>query len=176
MKKVLFSIFFFSLLAIGAQAQKSSCAKSCAAKPASASASCGSKSSSSVATLNSMETTTAAAKLASMDPTIESRTCPVSGTVSYVRKETSGNSQKVSYVDVSYDASSNTFVNMSPSKMEGGHEGCGTAKAASASGKGCCAGTAAAGKACCAGKGKATKATSASSADGKAIRTSGPIQ
>ena len=67
----------------------------------------------------------AAAKLASMDSSIETKTCPVTGTVSYVRKETCAGSGTVSYVDVNYDAATNTFVNVSPMKMEGGKD-CGT--------------------------------------------------
>jgi hypothetical protein len=154
MKKVLFPFFFFSLMVVGAQAQKSSCAKSCAAKPASASVSCVSKGSAASAS----ETSMAAAKLASMDQTIETRTCPVSGTVSYVRKE-NGQNGSASFVDVNYDASTNTFVNVSPVKGESASN-CGS-KTKSASGK-----------ACCAGKGKATSTSSASAAEGKAVKAS----
>lgn len=113
MKKVLFSLVVMTLMAVGAQAQKSSCSKTCTTKPAAASVSCGSESSA------------AAAKLASMDASIESRTCPVSGTVSYVRKET-GKNGAVSFVDVSYDAATNTFVNVSPVKTEAAKASCGT--------------------------------------------------
>ena len=157
MKKVLFSIFFFSLMVVGAQAQKSACSKSCTAKPASASVS------------SCHDSNAAAAKLASTDPTIETRTCPVSGTVSYVRKQTASANGAVSYVDVNYDAASNSFVNVSPVKMEGG-AGC-APKATSANAKGCCSATAAASKSCCAGKGKAASAASCGP-DGKAIKTS----
>ena len=165
MKKVLFSVFFFSLMVVGAQAQKSACAKSCAAKPSSASVSACS------------DSNAAAAKLASMDPTIETRTCPASGKVSYVRKQASTDNGAVSYVDVSYDATSNSFVNVSPMKMEGG-AGC-APKATSASGKSDCSSKSASGKACCAGKGKTASATSTTTTmtpEGKAVKTSAPVK
>lgn len=167
MKQVLFTFFFFSVMAVGLQAQSSSCSKTCAAKPASAGVSCDSKG----AATTTASATEAAAKLASMDASIESKTCPVSGKVSYVRKETDKKGT-VSLVDVSYDAATNSFVNASPMKMEGG-QNCGT-KASSAKGKNCCAGTTASGKACCAGKGKAAS-TSTTTNDGKAVKTSGSI-
>lgn len=160
MKKVLFSFVVMSLMAVGAQAQKSSCSKTCTAKPAAAAVNCSSESS-----------TAAAAKLASMDASIESRTCPVSGTVSYVRKET-GKNGAVSFVDVSYDASTNTFVNVSPVKAEAAKASCGTS-ATSASGKSCCATKASASKSCCAGKAKTASAATTAPADGKPVKTSG---
>lgn len=162
MKKVLFSIFFFSLMVVGVQAQKSSCSKSsCTAKPAAAmNTSCGDQKSASTA--SSADVNAAAAKLASTDPTIESRTCPVSGTVSYVRKEQGATASEFTYVDLSYDPSTNSFVNVSPVKMNGA-SGCG-AKGTSTSGAGCCAGKAtstssSANKSCCAGKSKTAAAT-----------------
>ncbi len=163
MKKVLFSIFFVSLMVAGAQAQKSSCAKSCTAKTASAStAHC------------TDANATAAAKLASTDPTIESRTCPTSGTVCYVRKE-AGQNGSVSYVDLNYDAATNTFVNVSPVAKEGG-AGCaphGTSVSGTKTG---CA-TPASGKAgCCATKGKSTTASATPATDGKPVKTSGGSQ
>jgi hypothetical protein len=72
----------------------------------------------------------AAAKLASLDETIETRTCEKSGSVSYVRKvvnETSGN---VTFADVEYDGESGAFVNVAPAAKS-----CGTKTA----GAGCCA-------------------------------------
>ncbi len=168
MKKVLFSFFLFSVMAVGVQAQKSACSKSCTAKPAAGVSSCEGKSAS-VATAGGSD---AAAKLASMDASIETKSCPVTGTVSYVRKETCGHSGTVSYVDVNYDATTNTFVNVSPMKMEGNKD-CGS-KGTSANGKSCCAGKSAAtstsgstGQSCCAGKTSAATTTS-----GKAVKTS----
>ncbi len=162
MKKVIFSIFFCSLMVVGAQAQKSSCSKSsCTAKPAAAmNSSCGDHKGTSTA--SATESNAAAAKLASMDPTIEARTCPVSGTVSYVRKENGAKTGEFTYVDLAYDATTNSFVNVSPVKMEGA-AGCG-AKGTSGSGAGCCAGkgtntSSSANKSCCAGKGKTATAT-----------------
>ena len=146
MKKVLFSLMLISAFALSAQAQ--TCSKSCTAKPAAASCQ------GSAATTSTAD---AAAKLASMDATIESRTCPVSGTVSYVRKETKQDGT-VSFVSFNYDAATNTFVNVAPSQVQG-HEGCGT-KATSTSGKSCCTSGAASGsKSCCAEKGKAGKSS-----------------
>ncbi|MDZ4748935.1 MAG: hypothetical protein SH808_10630 [Saprospiraceae bacterium] len=171
MKKVLFSFFLFSVMAVGVQAQKSACSKSCTAKPAAGVSSCEGKSTSVATTSGSND---AATKLASMDASIESKTCPVTGTVSYVRKETCAHSGTVSYVDVNYDGTTNTFVNVSPMKMEGNKE-CGT-KGTSASGKSCCAGKSSAtstsgsnGKSCCAGK-----TSEATTTSGKAVKTSSP--
>jgi len=125
MKKVLFSLFLFSAMAVGVQAQNAACAKSCAAKPAGAT--CDSKSATSA--------NAAAAKLASTDATIETKTCPGTNEVCYVRKvsETNGT---VSYVDVTYDATTNTFVNVSPMKSTK-EAGCSGKNASGA--KACCA-------------------------------------
>ena len=57
MKKVLFSLFFFSLMIAGASAQKADCSKTCGSK---ATASCQAKASSTAAVTNDE----AAAKLA----------------------------------------------------------------------------------------------------------------
>lgn len=148
MKKVLFSLFFMGALIVGASAQKAECSKPCGSKTASTS--CQAK-----ATGNaSVDEAAAAAKLASMDPTIQSHTCPVSGTVSYQRKEAQKDGS-VKFVDLKYDASSNTFVNTSPSAMPG-KEGCTGQASGSSASKSCCAGkasaTSAKSGACCAGK------------------------
>ena len=148
MKKVVFSLFFFSFMIIGAQAQ--SCAKTCS-KSASAGTSCHAKAPA-AAFSGDTDNSTAAAKLASLDATIETRTDPITGGVFYVRKETSSADGSVSYVDVTYDATSNTFVNVSPMKAAG----CGS-NATGVSSKPGCAGSAASGKSCCAGKGKAAE-------------------
>ncbi|MDQ3017349.1 MAG: hypothetical protein M3R25_11610 [Bacteroidota bacterium] len=139
MKKVIFSLFFCSFLVLGANAQKATCSKTCT-KGSSASA-CTAKAPG-VATTESIA---AAAQLASMDASIETRTDPSSGAVTYVRKETCAHSGSVSYSDVNYDATSNTFVNVSPMKMEGAS----TSKS--------CSGGSAAGKSCCAGKAGVSK-------------------
>lgn len=52
----------------------------------------------------------AAAKAASLDERIESRTCPSSGKISYVRRDVCPHSGNVSYADVTYDAASGKFV------------------------------------------------------------------
>ena len=145
MKKFIFSLFFFAMMVAGADAQKASCAKTCT-KSAANSAACQSKAPS-VAAANTTDNSIAAAKMASLDPSIETKTDPVTGNVSYVRKETCSHSGTVSYVDVSYDATTSTFVNVSPMKTEetGKASGCGSKSAA------------AGGKACCAGKGSAAK-------------------
>ena len=153
MKKFIFTFFFFSLMAAGLQAQKSSCAKSCT-KSSSASVACQAKAPAAAST----ETEAAAAKLASMDATIETKKCPATGTVSYAKKVTNQDGQ-VSLVDVTYDANTNSFVNVAPSKMEGSATGtgCSPTKAVGANGKACCASTASAGKSCCAGKATGVK-------------------
>jgi hypothetical protein len=154
-----------------AEAQSSSCAKSCTGKKAASAASCQSKVSTASVVI-APEHQAAAAKLASMDATIESRKNETGG-VSYVKKETCAYSGSVSYVDLGYDASTNTFVNVSPADVRAASStGCGP-KATSASGKAACA-TGAAGKSgCCASKAKSASATSASSLDAKPVKTSG---
>lgn len=154
MKKFLFSLCFFSFMIVGAQAQKASCGKPCTKSTTASASSCHDKAPSAASTTSGANLD-AAAKLASMDASIETRTDPATGNVSYVRKETCSHSGSVSYVDVSYDATTNTFVNVSPSKTMG--SGCGT-KATSASGKACCTSGAAMGKSCCAGKAGAKSA------------------
>ncbi len=153
MKKFIFSFFFFSLMIVGAQAQsKAACAKTCTKSEAAA---CKSQAPSTAMT-SDVDYNASAAKLAANDPTIVTNTCPVTGAVSYTRKETNVANGQVSSVDVSYDASTNSFVNVSPVKAEGTGAGCGT-KATSVSGKSGCSTGAAQGKGCCAGKGAAVK-------------------
>jgi len=60
----------------------------------------------------------AAAKLASLDASIETRTCEKSGMVSYVRKVVNQESGEVTYTDVRYDSELGTFVNVSPSEAK----------------------------------------------------------
>ena len=156
MKKILFSLFFFSMMIVGAQAQKASCAKSCT-KSAAASAHCQEKAPSAASTA-SFNNSDAAMKVASLDASIETRKDAATGNTYYVRKETCAHSGTVSYVDLSFDPTTNTFVNVSPVKAAGAASGCGS-KATSASGKSCCATGATAGKACCAGKGAAGSKT-----------------
>ena len=164
MKKVLFSVFFFSLMVVGVQAQKSTCSKSsCTAKPAAAmSNSCGSHQTGAAASANSAEYHAAAAKLASTDPTIETKTNPVNGEACYVRKVNGAKAGEVAYVDLTYDATSNTFVNVSPT---GGKACC------ASSGKSCGTGATKTASttpvsngsttpACCAGKTKSSTASS----------------
>jgi hypothetical protein len=107
----------------------------------------------------------AAAKLASMDETIERRVCEKSGTVSYWKKETCAKSGNVSFAEVSYDSANGQFVNVSPSETHG----------KAASGKSCCAGKASASKASCSGEKKAgccssKKASSASTQTSEKVK------
>lgn len=141
-------------MVVGVQAQsKAACAKTCTKSEAAA---CKSKATSTAMT-SDVDYNASAAKLAANDPTIITKTCPVTGTVSYTRKETNAANGQVSLVDVSYDASTNTFVNVSPVKAEGA--GCGS-KATTVSGnKSGCSSSAAKGKSCCAGKGTAVQTT-----------------
>lgn len=140
---------------VGAQAQSKACSKTCTKSEAAA---CKAQAPSTAMT-SEVDYNASAAKLAANDPTIETKTCPVTGTVSYVRKETNVHSGKVSLVDVSYDASTNSFVNVSPVKAEGSGSSCGSkGTAVSATKSGCSSGSAQ-GKSCCAGKGAAAKST-----------------
>ncbi len=132
-------------------------------------------------------TKTAAAKLASLDTSIEKRVCEKSGSVSYVKKNVCAVSGTVSFQDVEYCSKSAKFVNVSPSKgatkasCTKGKASC-TKKGAAASGaamkvsqtdaKGkaaCCVNKS---KACCASKkASCTKgATSAKAAKAKMVK------
>src|SRR5688572_13068508 len=130
MKKIIFSLFFFCLLIAGAEAQKASCAKTCTKSGAASAAACHQKAPSAAQAV-STENSDAAAKLASMDASIEKRTDPATGSTTYVRKETCSHSGTVSFVDVNYDATTNTFVNVSPSKVSGTGTGCSKGTASS---------------------------------------------
>lgn len=111
------------------------------------------------------ECTAAAAQAASLDASIEKRTCEKSGKVSFVRKSVCETSGKTSYTNVEYNADTKKFVNVSPTHTSGkaAQSSC-SAKAKATSGKsGCCA------------KGKATsKKTTAvkKTTAAKAIKTS----
>ena len=102
MKKLFFLVAFFGLVAFNVNAQ--SCNKSAkAAKTVSADElpSC---------------CVAAAAKLASMDDSIESKTCSKSGKVTYFKNTTCPASGKVTSNEVTYCTTSKKFVNVSPSK------------------------------------------------------------
>lgn len=80
----------------------------------------------------------AAAKLASLDASIETRTDEKTGAVSYVRKEVNPETGAATFTSIEYNSELGKFVNVSPSQ-----------------GKACSKG--AAGK-CCAGKAKTASA------------------
>ncbi len=170
MKKVLFSLSLLLCLALGAQAQHAGCSKACTDKSKS---SCEVK----VATATPIpsEYQTAAAKVASLDATIVSRTNPETAEVTYYRKEAAAHSGEVSYVALNFDPATSTFVNVSPSQVAAKEntQGCGSSKSASAS-KSCCAAGAST-KSCCADKAKTTSTTSATTAPApvKATKASG---
>jgi hypothetical protein len=142
MKKI--TLFFTVLLGLGLTSlQAQSCSKS---------ASACSKKSASVATAGHCSgSADAAAKLASLDETIESRTCEKSGNVSYVRRETDVKTGQVVFTSLEYNSDLGKFVNQSPSNS-----------------KACCS----AGKAtsCCAGKMKVTEAAAENNADAKPVK------
>lgn len=134
MKRI--TLFFTVLLGLGLTSlQAQNCAKSASA--------CCKKS---VATADKAQCTgsaDAAAKLASLDETIETRTCEKSGTVSYVRRETNSETGQVLFTSIEYNGDLGKFVNVSP--LEG---------------KSCCkAGSA---KNCCSAKAKSTQASASS--------------
>ncbi len=111
--------------------------------------------------------TAAAAKLASMDASIETRTCPQTGKVSYMKKNVSAENGKATFTEVEYCSKSGKFINVSPSEKAAcskSKAGCsGDAKAtkvSTAGGAGCCAGAKAASASCC-DKSKSAGASSA---------------
>lgn len=122
--KRLFLLFTMCTMvaAFGLQAQSSSCASK-------KSACC--KKSASAASTELIETNDAAAKLASMDETIEQRSCGTSGKVSYVRLVSEATDSEPSYVPVVYDSEANQFVDLPESEWS---------KCCASSGAGCCKG------------------------------------
>jgi hypothetical protein len=156
MKKILFSLSLLVCLALSAQAQHAGCSKACTDK--SAKSSCEMKVADASTPIPS-EYQTAAAKVASMDATIESRTNPVTGEVTYVRKETASHSGEVSFAALNFDPTTSTFVNVSPTQVAAKEntQGCGASKTTSGT-KSCCAG--ASSKTCCADKAKTTSTAS----------------
>jgi hypothetical protein len=162
MKKILFSLSLILCIAIGAQAQHMDCSKSCADKGGKSS--CEMKVAAASTPIPS-EYQMAAAKIASLDPTIEPRTNTATGEVSYVRKATSPKNGEVSFVALNYDPATSTFVNISPTDMTAqtaNTQSCG-ASSKNASGKSCCA-AGASSKSCCADKMKSSSAASSTTA------------
>ncbi|MGK0363154.1 MAG: hypothetical protein ACI85O_000198 [Saprospiraceae bacterium] len=99
----------------------------------------------------------AAVKLASLDETIETKTCATSGKVSFTRKNVSTTSGKVSYTNVEYCSKSAKFVNVSPSAKAS----CSKSKASCSAAKGASAkqvSTEAAPKKACCAKGTSKEA------------------
>ena len=169
MKKILFSFSLLLCFALAAQAQHAGCSKTCTDKGVKSS--CEVKVASTSTPIPS-EYQTAAAKIASLDATIEPRTNPVTGEVTYVRKETAAHNGEVSFVALNFDPSTSTFVNVSPTQVAAKEntQSCGAAKSASA--KSCCA--AGATKASCGDKAKTSTASSTTSpAPVTATKTSG---
>ena len=161
MKKILFSLSLLLCLTLGVQAQHSDCSKACTAK-AGNKASCEVKVADAQTSIPA-EYQMAAAKMASLDANIESRTNPLTGEVSYVRKQTCPHDGAVSFVALNFDPASSTFVNVSPSQMATGSnntQSCGASKGTATSGKSCCAAGAST-KACCADKAKSASGSGA---------------
>ena len=116
MKKLFFFVAFFGLVAFNVNAQ--TCNKS--AKTAK--------------TVSADELPTccvaAAAKLASMDDSIESKKCATSGKVTYFQKSTCPASGKVTSTEVKYCTKDKKFVNVSPSNKSAAVGGKNVKKAA----------------------------------------------
>ena len=111
----------------------------------------------------------AAVKLASMDETIETKTCATSGKVSFTRKNVCATSGKVSYTDVEYCSKSAKFVNVSPSAKAS----CSKSKASCTAAKGASAKQVSAEavpkKACCAKGASKTSCSKATGASAKQV-------
>lgn len=164
MKRI--TLVFAALMAFGLTGlQAQSCAKmkaACAAKKTSVAQSC-------------HGTSAAAAQLASLDETIESRKCEQTGKVSYVRKDADPATGQVVFTSVNYDAELGKFVNVSPTAMKACcdkdeatgccSKGLGTAMNASLEGKAKC--SSAAVKAHCA----KTKGTKVAEVESKPVKT-----
>ena len=144
MKKLIMLFACLGVFALTAQAQKCS-------KPCTKSKVCAKKGKTTVDAGAISIDDAQIAKLASLDETIERRQCAKSGTVSYFQKNTCAVSGKVSFQEVTYDAKTAKFVNVSPSGM--GAAASDSANTMNKSGtvkKACCASGAE--KACCASK------------------------
>lgn len=96
---ILFLAFFGSVALINANAQCSG-AKATSASNEKGAACC---------------TNSAAMKAASLDKSIEKRTSPETGQVSFVRKDVSVETGKVMYSEVEYCTKTGKFINISPS-------------------------------------------------------------
>lgn len=126
-------------------------------------------------------TASAAAKLASADASIETRTCPQTGKVSYMKKTVSAETGKATFTEVEYCSKSGKFVNVSPSEKAAcskSKAACsGDAKATKVSSTGgtgaaCCAGAKAASASCCdksKSSGAASTATTKKAATAKLV-------
>ena len=141
MKKLLLAFAFLGCLGlVNVNAQSCSGKKTAGVEKAACSKTCA-------------KTAAAAAKLASLDESIEAKTCAKSGNVSYYQKSTCAKSGKTSLTEVKYCTTSQKFVNVSPD-----------AKAMGVSGtKAACSKTAGANAACS----KKAGAKTASLVDGK---------
>ena len=133
MKRI--TLFFALLVGLGLTSlQAQTCSKSASA--------CSKKSASMTASekAHCAGSAEAAAKMASLDATIETRTDEKTGAVTYVRKEVNPETGAATFTSIEYNSELGKFVNCSPKE-----------------GKACCKGADA--KKCCSGKG--AKATSA---------------
>jgi len=92
----------------------------------------------------------AAAKLASLDKSIETRTCDKSGMVEYFRKEVNAETGEVVLTSLEYNSELGKFVNVSPSDK-----------------KACCTGDK---MKCCSSKTKATSADAEKSTQEKQVK------
>lgn len=106
MKKLFLFLAFFGCIAFSANAQKAAC--------------CASKSGAKVCSKTAAADSEAAAKLASLDESIETKVCSTSGKVSYVKNYVCSESGKMTSTPVEYDASTQKFVNVSPQNAEQG--------------------------------------------------------
>jgi hypothetical protein len=100
--------------------------------------------------------TEAAIKAASMDPSIETKTCKTSGSVCFVKKTTDAQGN-VATAEVKYDEATAQFVSITEANA-------GTVKSCSTS-KACCAKGAKNGKACCKAKSSAAVNTAPAEAE-----------
>lgn len=112
MKKLTFLLAMMGMFAItSVQAQSKKC---CSSKKGAAAEACAKESKTKVASA-SMDYDMHAAKMASMDETVERKVCAETGAVSYMKSETSEKTGEVSSVAVNFDPELGQFVNVSPS-------------------------------------------------------------
>jgi len=143
MKQLFFMFSFLIVASFSANAQKS-CAGAATSCAKTSKACCASKASASVDANVSNSLVAADAAIAASNGAVTKRTCEISGTTAYYEKSVCSKSGKVSWDEVYFDNTSNSFTRVASASMEKDADGTVTKSCAGAEkGKACCKGKAA---------------------------------